>query len=178
MTIPANFSLLAAPSRRRVLRASAALPALALSACGFKLRGPVVLPFTSLWTNFPANSSLGNEFRRNLRTSNPQLQIVEARDKAQVVFFVHSDTKDKVVLGLSSSGVVREYQLLVKLRYEILDGQGRELSAAHDMILKRDVTTSDAQILAKEREDELLFREMQSDLIQQMMRRLAALRPA
>jgi LPS-assembly lipoprotein len=167
MTAWAKISAPASAPRRRLLRLSSALPALLLTACGFKLRGPVVLPFDSLWTSFPANSPLGNEFKRNLRSGNPQLKLVEARENAQVVL---------IVLGLSSSGVVREYQLLVNLRFEILDGKGRELSPAQDIVLKRDVTTSDAQILAKEREDELLFREMQSDLIQQMMRRLAALR--
>jgi LPS-assembly lipoprotein len=149
---------------------------LPLSACGFKLRGAIALPFTTLWSNFPATSSVGNQFTRALRASNPQLQLVDTRDKAQVVLNVLGESKNKLVLGLSSAGVVREYQLLVTLRYELLDAKGRELAAAQDIILKRDVTTSDAQIVAKEREDELLFREMQNDLIQQLMRRLAAVR--
>lgn len=162
--------------RRLVLRLSALALSLPLSACGFKLRGAIALPFNTLWSNFPATSSVGNEFKRALRTSNPQLQFVDARDKAQVVLNVLGESKDKLVLGLSSAGVVREYQLLVTLRYELLDAKGRELTPAQEIILKRDVTTSDAQIVAKEREDELLFREMQNDLIQQLMRRLAAVR--
>lgn len=164
--------------RRQLLRVSLAALGGSLSGCGFKLRGAVQLPFNMLWSNFSATSSVGNEFKRALRTSNPQLQFVELRDKAQVVLNVLAESKDKLVLGLSSAGVVREYQLQVTLRFELFDGKGRELTPAQDIILKRDVTTSDAQIVAKEREDELLFREMQSDLIQQLMRRLAAIRLA
>jgi LPS-assembly lipoprotein len=164
--------------RRKLLRLSLFAIGGSLYGCGFKLRGAVQLPFTALWSNFPATSSVGNEFKRALRTSNPQLQFVDVREKAQVVLNVLAESKDKLVLGLSSAGVVREYQLQVTLRYELLDGKGRELTAAQDIILKRDVTTSDAQIVAKEREDELLFREMQNDLIQQLMRRLAAIRLA
>ena len=40
--------------------------------------------------------------------------------------------------------------------------------------LTRDVTFNDTEILAKEQEEQLLFRDMQTDMVQQIMRRLAA----
>ena len=42
--------------------------------------------------------------------------------------------------------------------------------------LTRDITFADTDVLAKESEEQLLFRDMQSDMVQQIMRRLAAAR--
>jgi len=41
-------------------------------------------------------------------------------------------------------------------------------------VLSRDVTFNDTEILAKEAEEQLLFRDMQADMVQQIIRRLAA----
>jgi LPS-assembly lipoprotein len=162
-------------SRRRKLLALVAV-SLVTSACGFKLRGNVAMPFTSIWTSFGEGSSLGGELKRAL-TSNPNLRVLPTREAAQVALIILGETREKLVLGLSSAGAVREYQLVLKLRYEVLGLKGRELSKPLDILLKRDVTSSDAQIVSKEREDELLYREMQSDMVQQLLRRLAALPP-
>ncbi|MEO8142986.1 MAG: LPS assembly lipoprotein LptE, partial [Betaproteobacteria bacterium] len=39
--------------------------------------------------------------------------------------------------------------------------------------LTRDITFNDSDVLAKETEEQLLYRDMQSDMVQQIMRRLA-----
>jgi len=39
------------------------------------------------------------------------------------------------------------------------------------------MTYSDAEILAKEQEEQLLFRDMRSDMVQQILRRLASAKP-
>ena len=41
----------------------------------------------------------------------------------------------------------------------------------------RDLTYDDTQVLAKESEELLLYRDMKSDAIQQMLRRLSAAKP-
>ena len=43
--------------------------------------------------------------------------------------------------------------------------------------LNRDLTYSDSDVLAKTQEEDLLWRDMENDLIQQLMRRLAAAKP-
>src|SRR5204862_190352 len=53
-------------------------------------------------------------------------------------------------------------------------GQGVNFVPTTVVQLTRDVTYNDADILAKESEEQLLFRDMQSDMVQQVMRRLAA----
>ena len=46
------------------------------------------------------------------------------------------------------------------------------------MQLKRDVSFNDSDVLAKETEEQLLYRDMQFDMVQMVMRRLAAAQPA
>ena len=44
------------------------------------------------------------------------------------------------------------------------------------LTLKRDIGFNESQVIAKEAEEELLYRDMQSDLVQQILRRMSALR--
>ena len=43
-------------------------------------------------------------------------------------------------------------------------------------MLKRDISFNDAEVLAKEAEEALLYRDMQLDAVQQLVRRLQAAR--
>ena len=47
---------------------------------------------------------------------------------------------------------------------------------ANQIVLQRDMTFDDAQILAKEAEEGMLWHEMQDDLVLQLLRRLAAIK--
>ncbi len=46
-----------------------------------------------------------------------------------------------------------------------------------EILVTRDMAYSDAQVLAKEAEEALLYRDMQSDMVQQILRRLVAAKP-
>jgi LPS-assembly lipoprotein len=54
------------------------------------------------------------------------------------------------------------------------DGKGNDYVPQNTLELTREVTYNDADVLAKESEEELLFRDMQGDMVQQIMRRLSA----
>jgi LPS-assembly lipoprotein len=69
---------------------------------------------------------------------------------------------------------VREFQLRYRVGFRVHDGKGAEYVPQSVIQLTRDVTFNDAEILAKEQEEQLLFRDMQTDMVQQIMRRLAA----
>jgi LPS-assembly lipoprotein len=161
--------------RRRLMLSLVTTLSTTLSACGFQLRGTFTMPFTRIWIGFSTGSALGNELRRILTSSNPGVRIVERREDAELALIVHRESRDRVVIALSTTGTAREYQLLHRLTFEIQGIQGRELASRQDIVLKRDVTSTDAQVVAKEREDELMYREMQSDLVQQLLRRLSSL---
>ena len=69
---------------------------------------------------------------------------------------------------------MREFQLRYRVGFRVHDGKGADYVPQTVIALTRDITFNDSDVLAKEAEEQLLFRDMQSDMVQQIMRRLAA----
>jgi LPS-assembly lipoprotein len=150
-----------------------------LSACGFQLRGTggqYNMPFKTIYLAFPDNSSLGTELRRNLRGSD-KVEVVADEAKAEARFEVLSENRAKSILSLNSQGRVREYMLTYTLVFRVRNARGEEVLGATEIILKRPLTFNESQVLAKESEEALLYRDMQADLVQQILRRLSAVKP-
>lgn len=158
--------------RRTALTAAAA--ALLLTACGFQLRGPPRLPFASIaLTGFVPRSPLAEEFRRQLAT---QLQVLDTPAKADVVLHAIDDARERSVVASTAAAQVRELQLRLKFNFRAHTPGGRELIPRAEMLLTRDLSYSETQALAKEYEEAELFREMQADVVAQVLRRLAAVK--
>ncbi|MFC3110286.1 LPS assembly lipoprotein LptE [Undibacterium arcticum] len=156
------------------------LAACALSACGFHLRGSTgktSLPFKSIYVALPESSPLGAELKRNLRAGGDTTVVADPK-AAQVVMEVLSEAKNKQILSLNSQGRVREYSLTYTLVFRVKDSQEREVLAPTEITLKRAISYNENQALANESEEALLYRDIQTDLVQQLMRRLGALRLA
>ena len=54
--------------------------------------------------------------------------------------------------------------------------QGRDLIEPTDILQERDISFNESAVLAKEAEEVLLYRDMQSDIVQQLLRRIAAVK--
>ena len=63
-----------------------------------------------------------------------------------------------------------------RFSFRLVDKHGQEVIAPNEILLRRDLAFDDSQVLAKEQEEILLYRDMQGDLVQQLMRRLSAAR--
>jgi LPS-assembly lipoprotein len=157
----------------------ALLAMLVLSACGFRLRGTgpqPELPFKTLFVSVAETSPIGVQLRRNLDVMR-NIQIVTDRKLADAALEVLNEGKDKQVLSLNSQGRVREYTLLYRLNFRVVDKEGRQLLAPTELVIRRIQSFNENQVLAKEAEEATLFREMQSDLVQQVLRRVSAIKP-
>ena len=172
--------------RRGFFRQGGLLGALVLGAvcglpgCGFQLRGGTAsqLPFSKLYTTFSPNSPIGIEFKRSLRSIGGT-EVVETPTSAQAWLEVLGEVRDRQVLGFSRTGSAREYQLRLQLHWRLHDGRGHEMIAPTRILLARDVTAADAQqLVAKQEEDSFLYQDMTVDLVQQLLRQLASVRPA
>ena len=164
-------------ARRGVrVAALAALACLLTASCGFTLRGTQQLPFATIALNFPPNSPLGTELARNIRTGTTT-QIVSDASKAAAVFDLIGETRDRQVLTLNAQGRAIEYSLRDRLRFRLRDAQGREVIEPTELLAQRDISFNDSQRLSKESEEVLLYRDMQTDLVQQLLRRIAAAKP-
>lgn len=146
-----------------------------ISACGFALRGAVALPFQSIYVGLPDSSALGAELKRHLR-ANGKTEISAQATQADVILDVLGETREKQILSLNSQGRVREFNLIYKLNFRLRDKQGREVIEPTTLLLKRNLSFKENEALAKEAEEALLYRDMQSELVQQMMRRFAVVK--
>jgi LPS-assembly lipoprotein len=153
-----------------------ALVIVAVAGCGFKLRGPTQFPFKKLYTSFAETSAVGADFRRMMRAQD-SVEFVAKPDQGEVRLMILQDAREREIVGYSATGRPREYQLRQKLRYQILDSKADPIGDETEIVIRRDISTSDALLNAKLQEEELLYREMQDDLVQQLLRRLAAVNP-
>lgn len=149
---------------------------LLLAACGFHLRGEQKLPFETLYV--PPGSPLSIELKRNLAAQASSTRIVDDPKEAEAVLGFTSETRDKVILSFDTTGRVREYQLIYAVGFRVTDAKGQVYVPTSQIRLTRDISFSDAQILAKESEEAQLYRDMQSDMVQQLLRRIAAAKTA
>ena len=160
--------------RRTALRLLAAGAALALGGCGFELRQAPAMPFATIArAGFGGRSELAAELRRSLEG---RARVVDAPAQAEVVLTALADERSKSVVASSSAAQVREFQLQLKFSFRVSTPAGRELSAPVELVLTRDLTYSENLALAKQDEEADLYREMQADIVNQVTRRLAALR--
>ncbi len=159
---------------RRTLLLSAA--ALGLSACGFALRGAPNYPFTTIFVRVAEASALGNELKRNLAAGGALEVVTDPKrlNSVEVVLDIIADQREKSVASSTSSGQVREFQLRVRTKFRLRTPQGKELIPEVELLQQRDISYSETQALSKEAEEQLLYRSMQTDIVQQIMRRLAA----
>ncbi|MCC2973437.1 LPS assembly lipoprotein LptE [Massilia sp. IC2-476] len=157
----------------------AVLAAAILAGCGFQLRGSngqYNMPFKSIYLAFTETSPLGTELKRNLRAGDG-VRIETDASKAEALFDVLSESRGKAILSLNSLGRVREYSLSYTLVFRVRDASNRELLGPTELTLRRNIAFDESQVLAKESEEQLLYRDMQADLVQQILRRLAAIKP-
>ena len=149
------------------------LLALLLVACGFQLRGSQPLPFSSLYIATGEGSELGAALRRNIRALG-STQLPATPQEAQAIFTVLGEAREKNILSLSATGRVREFQLRYRLAFRVHNLTGKEFITPTEIVIVRDISFADEQVLAKEYEEVLLYRDMQNDMVQQLMRRLTA----
>ncbi len=159
--------------RRRCFLALLLLAAISAAGCGFQLRGQASLPFETLY--IPPGSPLAVELKRNV-AAGTRTRVVDSEKEAQAALAFTQETREKVILSFNTQGFVREYQLRYRVGFRVSDGKGRAYIPGNEITLTRDVSFNDTQVLAKESEEALLYRDMQSDMVQQILRQLAAVR--
>ena len=146
--------------------------ALLLSGCGFQLRGVAKLPFESVYVQAPPTSQFAVDLRRAV-TSGSGTRVVDKPDDAQVLLHLLNEAREKQVLSLSGGGRVAEYLLRYRVSYRLTDNKSaNEYVAPSEIVLQRDFSYNENQALAKEAEEAGLYRDMQSDAVQQLVRRL------
>ena len=171
-----------------------------LAACGFKLRGGEALPghklpFATIALSLDPTSEFHAQLKRTIEASSPGTRVVNDVREAEAILAVLGDSSQKDILSLSASGRAREFQLVRRFAFKVhanlpvaaasppvkytdvpATAGPIEYIAPSTITLRREITFSDDLVLSKESEEQLLWRDMQNDWVQQLMRRLAAAR--
>jgi LPS-assembly lipoprotein len=144
----------------------------ALAACGFHLRGDVTYAFSTLYINAPPNTPFAADLKRAL--SGGSTTLTDNAAAAQAILDLSNITDDKQVLSLSGGGRAREYLLTKRLTFALHDAVGKDWLPAGEVVVLRSYTFNESEVLAREAEEAKLLKEMQSDAVQQVVRRLQA----
>ncbi len=175
MTASTPAASIRAPRRALLLAAGASA---LLAGCGFQLRQAPRFAFNSIYIAVAPESSLGKELKRSIASSGNLAVLDNASqlNSAQVVLDVLGDQREKVVVAVNTSGQVREFQLRTRVKFKLRTPQGKELIPETEILQQRDISFNESAVLSKEAEEGMLYRDMQSDIVQQLMRRLAAVK--
>ena len=152
-----------------------------LAGCGFRLRGVPEFAFGSLFIAAQPGSPLALELQRTLEGAGGPLKVLRdpaALPTAEAVLDLLSEQHERVVVAFNSAGQVRELQLRLRVNFKLRTRTGEEPIGPTELLQTRDVSYNETQALAKEAEEALLLRNMQTDIVQQLLRRLAAVRPS
>ena len=148
------------------------LLALLLAGCGFQLRGTADVPFQSIFVS-GATGGIALDLKRQIQAGT-SARVLDEPKAAEAILVFTQETRDKEILSLTGTGRVREFRLNYIVGFRLHDGKGADYIPQSTITITRDVSFNDSEVLAKEAEEQLLFRDMQADMVQQVMRRIAA----
>ena len=86
------------------------------------------------------------------------------------------EAREKVVVAQTSANQIREFELRYRFGFRVRTAAGKDLIPESEILLKRSLTYTESAALAKEQEEAFLYRAMQSDIVSQVLRRLASVR--
>ena len=158
--------------RRRWALIAGAVPL--LTACGFQLRQAPAFGFSRIALAMPP-TALATELRRQLEGTG-RVEVVTDPTRAEVVLESAGEQRERVVVSVTATGEVREFQLRIRFKFRLRTADGRELLANSEIMRQIDQSYSESAALSKEAEALMLYQNMQGDVVQQVIRRLATVK--
>ena len=163
--------------RRAALALIAAVP---LAGCGYRLRQAPKFAFERVRIAGNEITPVATELRRALQING--LGVITSTSApggapAEVVLLVMTDQRERAVVGQTAAGQVRELQLRTRFRFRLRTPTDRILIDDTELLLERDLSFNETQVLSKAAEEGLLYRDMVNDIVQQVVRRLASVPP-
>lgn len=158
-----------------VSRCLLALVFMALTGCGFHLRGHYKLPATMAKTFITAanqNSELVRSLKRSLQAND--IQIVDSSQTASATLKIGAEKQDKRVLSVDSRGRAREYELSYAVTFSLQSHDSDLVVEDQTLVLEREFLFDTEDVLGKGREEATLLKDMQQDMVRLILLRLQA----
>jgi LPS-assembly lipoprotein len=146
-----------------------------LSACGFQLRGDPATGLRTLYVSSVGVSGVATDIRRTL-ASGPTRVVTDSKE-AEAQLRVLSEVRDKLIYTITGTGSVYEFELRLTVQYEMtVPGREVPVIAPTQASTRRIITYSQAAPIAKDSEEQLLFKDMQLELATRILRQIAIAR--
>ena len=145
---------------------------LTITACGFHLRGQATLPFETLYVNASNNPSFDTELKRAL-VAGTNAHLSDNPKDAEAIIQLVSETREKQILSLNTGGTVAEYELRLHVTFRLYGNNGKDWIPRTEIVLKRALSYSDTAVLAFNDEEEQSYKDMQTDVVQQIVQRMS-----
>jgi LPS-assembly lipoprotein len=148
---------------------------LLLVGCGFHLQGRQPLPEAFSYT-FIDTRDEQTDFVQDLRKAliASGVRVIRTEGSSGATIKVHDDELTERVLSVSARNIPTEYELTYKVEFSVVSS-GNQLIEHEEISATRDFSFDETELLAKEREQEILREALARDLVALVMRRLAAL---
>ena len=129
-----------------------------------------MIPFESVYIG-SSNPSTTLDIKRRIEASSKTI-VLNSPGDAQATLDIIQAIHNKVILSVSGTGRVREYQLRYFLSFRVLDRKGSVIVPVTKIRVNRVLPFSDSAFLSSQMEEQMLVKEMQKDAILKMMDRL------
>lgn len=164
--------------QKRTLLAAMALSPL-LGACGFRLRGVPEFVFRSIFIQAGRGAPVGRDLQRNLASASDKLTVLRdpaSPDQADVIFQIINELQQRIIVGMNVAGQVREIELRLIVTFSLRTPDGEMLIPPTEVRQIRNVTYNETDAASKAAEEVMLVVDMRKDIVQQLIRRLSAVK--
>jgi LPS-assembly lipoprotein len=152
----------------------ACLLIVSVGACGWHLRGSVDLSFDTIYIDGSANSEVGKRIEERLKRKKTVNVVSDPRD-AGISLKILNENLEKKHSIISSAGKVSEYELILRLDYEISKFGMDADTFVDKLVIRRLMTYSDDNLVAKNSEEDSLIKDMYSEASRTLLVRVSAL---
>lgn len=156
---------------------SLAVVAVAVSACGFHLRGSAQDGFPpearSMRVVVKNNREAYGALRLAMRSALQRSGVTVTESGDGLLLTLTEENFENQVLSVNAAGAGREYLIRYEVAYRLTDSAGKERVAGDTVRVLREQLVEPAAILAREIEERELREAMRQEAAQQIVRRLA-----
>ncbi len=161
--------------RRQLLGGGLSILAMSvLSACGWRLRGKIDLPYKSLLISGNLTQELRDDLDMLLRVND--IQIVKNVKDAELVLEIISEQNARQILSYNGAGQITSYRIISRIVFRAFDPNGIELMPESDIYLTRDIDFNQSNVQAFDQQVAEFVKLMRMDIVSQLMRRLASIK--
>ena len=171
MTANTNHSI----QRRDFLAGGLTLFSVAtLSACGWRMRGKIDLPYRNLLLSGVMTPEFRNDLEMYLRVNDVNL-VTKAQD-AEVIREMITEQNAKQVVSYNGAGQITAYRIISRVAFRVFNPDGIEVLPEADIYMTRDIEFNQANIQSFDLLVAEFVKNMRIDIVGQLMRRLASIK--